>query len=197
MVTRTHHSVTHNVHCPPWSELRWVELHVNQETAVDHDVVCPIAVGSVLCRYHFMHLGQRATLLDRQDVNASLSLKRPSQFLDSVAWTWVWVTMSFPLDGASRLLTVSFPHRCLPPTRSIRPMPVSLCSHGSNPLTHRPGQRWGALHIDRRVPPLKRLGTFLFRLVMHEVNESEVCAWVSTYLFSKIIRFYIYLLLEN
>jgi hypothetical protein len=70
----------------------------------------------VPCRHHFMHLGQRATLSVRQDVNAPLSLKRPSQFLDSVAWTRVWVTMSFPLDGASRLLTVSLPHRCLPPS---------------------------------------------------------------------------------
>jgi len=88
MVTRMHHSVTYNVHCTPCSELRWVELHVNQETAVDHGVVCPIALGSV-CSVgtHYMHLGQRATLSDRQDVNASLSLKRTFQFLDSVAWT--------------------------------------------------------------------------------------------------------------
>jgi hypothetical protein len=71
------------------------------------------------------------------------------------------MTMSFPLDGTSRLLNLVFSTSVsAPPARSIRPMPVSLCSHGSNPLTHRLGQRWGALHIDRRVPPLKGLGTF-------------------------------------
>jgi hypothetical protein len=196
VVTRTRHNLTLYVHCLLFgAEVSWTS-YVNQETAVDHGVVCPTAILSVYCRYHYMHLGQRATVSDQQNVNSSLSLKRSYQFLDScgldVSLSEHVISLGWSVQVVNRVRSPSVSPSC------------AINTHHVYPFVFMGATRW---RIDRSAPGrtarwpsctnTKRLGTFLFRLVMHKVNKSGVCAWSSAYFFSKIMRFRLYLLLEN